>query len=380
MKKLLIISTIPTHPTDQGNRKCILTYSEMLLGLGYDIRFLLIVDNYTSQEEIYLNTNYWGNKLILYKRKKIDKIWIIWANKIYFKLFKNMPLDYLYPSGFTHFLKTLQKKEKFDIVLSNYILLSKSFSAFSLGVKKLLYTHDSFSERYSKTGNKGYSVTKIAESRALNRADVILSIQDEERIFFNTLTNKKVITCFTYFPLTISNNLENKVLLFIASDNIHNQKGIRDFVTEYFPSIKSKVIDIKLLIGGSICSKIQDLNEIDGIELFGYVDDLLEFYDKGTIVVNPVSCGTGFKIKSFEALSFGKILISNPHNTIGIFDKVNSPIIEADTPNEFADKIAALFEKNTLEVYKKASIDYVNRFNINVKNKFIEAIEEDIIR
>lgn len=351
----------------------------MLLELGYNVKFLLIVDNNIGQEDIDLNTHFWGDKLILYKRKKIDKIRIIWANKFYFRLFMNMPLDYLYPSGLTQFLKTLQNEDKFDIVLSNYIFLSKSFSAFSSGVKKLLYTHDSFSERYSKTGNKGYSVTKIAESRALNRADIILSIQDEERVFFNSLTNKKVITCFTYFPLHISNNLENKVLLFIASDNIHNQKGIREFVTQYFPLIKRKVIDIKLLIGGSICSKIQDLNAIEDIEFFGYVDDLLEFYNKGNVVVNPVSCGTGFKIKSFEALSFGKILISNTHNTIGIYDKVNSPIIEADTPIEFADKIAALFEKNTIEVYKKASLDYVNRFNINVKNKFIEAIEEDII-
>lgn len=40
MKKVLIISDTPTHPTNTGNKMCILSYATLLQDMGYDVYFL----------------------------------------------------------------------------------------------------------------------------------------------------------------------------------------------------------------------------------------------------------------------------------------------------------------------------------------------------
>lgn len=377
MKKVLVISSIPTHPTNQGNKKCILTYMQMLSDLGYDTYLLLIIDEMTSAQELEETKSYWGDKLIIYQRKKIDKAILIWINRIHSKLFNNFPVDYLYPIGFSKFLKKIQLKNNFHAVIVNYIFLSKSFYSFPKNTKKLLYTHDSFTERGKKTGSNGFSVCEKEEAKALNRSDVILSIQEEESFFFQGLTNKQIVTCYTYFPLQKLENLQKDYLLFVASNNSHNEQGIRDFVTNALPEIRKKLPHITLLIGGSICSKISDLGNIDNLKLYGYIEDLTDFYKNGRVVINPVNTGTGFKIKSFEALSYGKALISHPHNTIGIYDKKNSPIIEAETPDEYANAISFLYLKNNIETRINESEMYLEKFNKYVSNCFVEAIERN---
>ena len=375
MKKILIISPIPTHPEIQGNRKSTLSYSEMLAKNGYEIKFLWITNITTEKEEREQTQFYWGKKLIQFNKGIFDRIYEAIHRRTYFKFKKNFPLDVYYPFLFNKFLKKLQKKEKFDTVIVNYVYLSKSFKKFK-NVNKILFTHDSFTEYNKKTGSKWFSITANDEAKALNRADIILSVQEEESTYFKTLTLKPVIACFTYFPQFKTIFLNNKILLFIAGSNAHNINGINKFVLEFFPKIREIIPDIQLIIGGNICDSVKDFEKFDGIKLYGNVNNLFDFYSLGDVVINPVFNGSGLKIKSFEALAYGKVLVSHSHNTIGIYNKVNSPILEFLNPEDCAFQIERIFNKeNEIMRLKEESINYMNNFNIHVLHQFIKAIE-----
>lgn len=375
MKNILIVSPIPTHPDFAGNRKCTISYSQILSELGFNVKYLWVSNSKTSEEEYIQTQNYWGNRLIQFRKSIFDRIYESLHRRLFFKITNNLLLDTYFPFRFNKFLSKVQKKEKFDIIIVNYAFLSKSFFCFK-NQKKILFTHDSFTECYKKTGLEWFSISAKGEAKALNRADVILSIQEDESTYFRTLTNKPVITCFTFFPQFETPFSGNQTILYLAGPNNNNIKGIERFINESFILLKNILPQIKIVIGGKICDKIIHLAHIEGVILLGNIDDLYKYYSIGDVVINPVFSGTGLKIKSFEALAYGKVLISHPHNTIGIFNRTESPILEAEKADEFVSHLVRIFNhKDEIIRLKKQSVKYMSDFNNHVTMKFKEAVE-----
>src|SRR5690606_27900015 len=102
-------------------------------------------------------------------------------------------------------------------------------------------------------------------------------------------------------------------------------------------------------------------------------------YSKGDVVINPTFNGTGLKIKTFEALSFGKVLIGHPHSKIGIFEEANAPLFLCTTPDEYIRTLEDLF--GSTEIIKKTklqSISYIKRLNQQMIDAFDAAITIEI--
>lgn len=75
------------------------------------------------------------------------------------------------------------------------------------------------------------------------------------------------------------------------------------------------------MVGGSICKMLSGLSDIDGVKVLGYIDSPANFYAQGDVAINPVYQGTGLKIKTFESISFDKVVMVHPHSMAGIFKK-----------------------------------------------------------
>lgn len=165
--------------------------------------------------------------------------------------------------------------------------------------------------------------------------------------------------------------------MFLAGKNPHNIEGITLFIEKIFRALIPVHPEIKLLIGGSICSVLNSNISADSIELYGETIDLKEFYSRGDVFINPTINGTGLKIKTFEAMSYGKVVISHPNNANGIYKKEQAPILLAQTTEEYLKYINLLFANSgkTMEL-KGESIKYINDLNVIVKSRFIEAIED----
>ena len=110
-------------------------------------------------------------------------------------------------------------------------------------------------------------------------------------------------------------------------------------------------------------------SDCENIRFVGQVDDLFE------LAVNPVFNGTGLKIKSFEAMSYGKVLIAHPHSVEGIYDSAKCPIKLATNSDEYIDSIIELI--NDIPKTKKlsnASLEYISELNGEVERVFLQVV------
>ena len=374
MKKILIISPGPLHPIINGSRTCTLSYCNMLKELNYDVYFLWINNYSPYKEDESISSAYWKEKQFIFYKSNLHRLIEFFSRSLNFGNNNYNKLDSLCPIGISKFIKEIKSKHHFDCVIINYIFLSKIFDLFPAS-KKILFTHDAFTNKFQKTGDNWFSVRPEEEMKALNRADEILAIQENEAVFFSYLTNKKIQTTFSYFPIVKTEIRNNQTLLILSGKNKYNVEGVSYFISVVFDKILVKFPDIKLIIGGAICSEIQKISNNKNITLYGIVDELLDFYKLGDICINPINNGTGLKIKSFEALSYGKPLICDSHNIIGIYKKETAPILIANSPEEYINQIEYLFLNNNLLEFKNKTIKYINELNQEVQKCFVQAIE-----
>jgi len=102
---------------------------------------------------------------------------------------------------------------------------------------------------------------------------------------------------------------------YIASSNPWNVNSFRALHTalEARPNLTER-FDFSL--AGPICGAVQKENRIFKIK--GMVNRVENFYQSVDIVVNPMLGGTGLKIKSIEALSYGRAFFSTVDGMVGI--------------------------------------------------------------
>jgi glycosyltransferase involved in cell wall biosynthesis len=77
----------------------------------------------------------------------------------------------------------------------------------------------------------------------------------------------------------------------------------------------------------------------------GEVKELESVYELADIVVNPLTVGTGLKIKMVEAMGFSKAVISTEVGAEGI-EGEGTAYLRAGTREEFADCLGRLLNDN----------------------------------
>lgn len=363
MSKILMISPILTHPTNRGNRARVLDLTVELQSKGNQIDFLYLHKG--KNESLVETIDFFGKEnFYIHKSKKrnykafispllyfLVKLKVISPEKAF-----NYSIDQLYDVSVLPLLKTLHKKNKYAAVIVEYALLSKYLDSFSNDVTKIIDTHDKLSERwkvyYSKgIRPRGYSVSKLDEKKGLERADVIIAIQSIEANYFKEICNKRVVTYGFKIP---HNSIDEKQLvlhniLYIAARNPLNEAAIDWFLECIYPLLLDHNKSFKITIGGSICSYLDEKEKLpNACKLLGYIEDIKEFYSLGSIVINPMLSGTGLKIKSIEAISYKKYLVTTPIGCEGLEDWKNQAFLVAEDIKSFAHKIILIYENSKI--------------------------------
>ena len=376
-KNILIISDTPTHPTIAGNRQAILSYCDLLDKSGFNVFFLYIKSPLRDREVVEEMKDYWKDNLFVF-RVSLFQFFLQCAILVIARvLTKNYcSLDIFCPWFVSRKVRKLVKQYDIESVIVNYIWLTKIFKQINIK-NRIIYTHDVFSYKYLKGNSRWFSYSPNVESIALQRCNKILAIQENEAIYFQYLSPlSKVYTVFSPFKFHSQTVLHNNFnLLFFSGDNTYNQNGIKKFVNDIFPFIKSKYPYIKVKIGGGICSHLKEYND-ESICLMGKYDDPADFYALGNIVINPVYEGTGLKIKTFEAISYGKVVLAHPHSFEGVYDPVNIPMYKCATVEDYLrclDEIICsghfLFE----DVQRKCSA-YIERMTNSILAQYKQAL------
>lgn len=380
--KILIVSKCPTHPTDAGNRWWILSQAEMFISLGHEVHFLYINEMPLRRDRTpYLvgmkKTNeYWGDRFHFFKVSKWMKFKMVLTQ--YFRLYCNRyhwKIDDEYPKGLEKVVNDLDSNLHFDICIINYYYLSRLFEKINIP-KKAIATHDVFAYKNLKIGMPTMCLTADAEAKAMQRCPHIFALQEQEADYFQILSpNSKVYNLYGKYEHHSQPIVGNHKILFFSGGNIFNQNGIKWFLNDIFPVVRQYVPDAELIIGGSICNILSSFDTIDGVKIFGSVDDPADFYKLADVAINPVYQGTGLKIKTFESISYDKVTMVHPHSLTGVFKKDSAPLFASDDPYEWAKYIKNIWSSSeiihSVKIQNKKYLDEMSKFILSEYNRFL---------
>ncbi|MGD9614362.1 MAG: glycosyltransferase [Alphaproteobacteria bacterium] len=321
---VLVVTPTPSHAPIRGNRKRILALSNRLREMGGKIYFV-----YFPRE--------WGMKInddeMRAMKSHWDEVFLVPPSGpvIGSTTEEHYRIDDWWDDNIGRTCNWLSWGVYFDIVIVNYAFFSKCFEYLNRNLLRVLDTHDVLAGRKEMLIANDLPVdffytTKQEEKIALERASVVLAIKPSEAAHFRALAATPVIELghFENFVAPISTGgISAGPITFgyLASENPINQENLRRFLSAFAPVLEANPSDVRFRIAGLISDYAASLAQtrLPNVEILGRIEHVEQFYSNlCDVVVSPFDFGTGLKIKTVEALSFGKPIIGTAHAFEGI--------------------------------------------------------------
>ncbi|WP_342646841.1 glycosyltransferase family 4 protein [Mucilaginibacter sp. CSA2-8R] len=405
MAKILIISPVATHPQDAGHKSRIYSIAENLRQHKHEVAILVVSE--INDAESAAMSNYWGNSLYQYIPYNFESFSFFQKASIKLKYFlfnslkkkqkaeydktyteeqnkHNHLIDDSYCFGLSVYLKQLQAKEAFDVVITEYVALSLALESFDHKVLKVLDTHDVFTDRYKMYLERNlpydwWSFFRGEEAKGLNRADIIFAIQNQEKQQLQQITQKPVKLLGHIVPAKkLPAHGFGKIIVFVGVNNSVNVQGINHFIKEILPHIKASHPDVRLLLAGNIVKAKDEVLHDTNVEFTGIYNESHEPYLLADIVINPVIIGTGLKIKTIEAISFGLPLISFQSGVDGLPESDAHPyFIKCNSDAEFVSSLLEVMsDAGRRKQLSENARRFISQYNEEAASDLLDAVNK----
>jgi glycosyltransferase involved in cell wall biosynthesis len=272
------------------------------------------------------------------------------ANRILGRRIKPLVIDYWqrYPYGLNIYLARLARKFQWKAVIVEFIWLHSAIDRLPRHILRVLDTHDIQHQRLKDFMSRGINfpleITRDQESRIFNYFDAVIAIQLQETDLIRRMCpNLPVLTvgtaCTDSHP-SPDTPIPGRIL-YIGGYNGANIDGLNHFLRTCWTQILKDCPHAHLHICGYIYRAF--LNEtFPNVEFVGHVSEVAPQYAYAELVINPVWIGTGLKIKTVEALTFGKPLVTTSKGTEGMHPDVAQACIIATEDKDFVNSVVHL--------------------------------------
>ena len=219
--------------------------------------------------------------------------------------------------------------------------------------------------------------SKVNEKLSFENSDKIITLNKRDtRLLLKEYKFKSNIEIPVTFPIKKIDReykpyslVKTFKLLFVGVGGfIPNMEGLNFFVKEVMP-----FIDAKLYIIGRGMENYREEYENDKVIVIGTVENLDYYYLDADAVVAPIFTGGGMKVKTAEALMYGKTIFGTTEAFEGYslnYDKIGGL---CNTPTEFVNKI-----NNYIENYNGIT---ENEYSINIfKKKYSYKASEELFK
>jgi hypothetical protein len=226
------------------------------------------------------------------------------------------------------------------ILQVEYIWMTRLFPLMRPDVLRVVDTVDVFSNIQQKVaifGVRDVAIHPRDEAHRLRRADLIIAIQEEERQVLRRLARGvPLVTAGVDFDVApdAGGEIDGRILC-VGSGNPRNGKGLRDFVQLAWPRIRQRVPHAELVVVGSVARALAG-RQSAGVTALGAADELTQLYRDAALVINPVVAGTGVKVKTLEALSHLRPVVTWPAGVDGLDPRLAARCVVAHDWYEFA--------------------------------------------
>ncbi|MGD1921468.1 MAG: glycosyltransferase family 4 protein [Pleurocapsa sp.] len=312
---ILWFSPTPSHPQNAGNRSRIYALAKYFQNQGHHLTFVYFAQEGVDSKAIAAMEAEWDDfHLITTNHKRAKSLGDIWG------------IDDWYDRHVTEEIGKLLRHQSFEVVFCEYIFQSKVLELFPPQCIKIIDTHDRFGGRADLLKRNGiapdffYTSTE-QEAIALNRADIVIAIQEEEATYYRSITTAKVavishVVFENSWQWSMTSSSDKLRIGYFGSGNSFNRKSINQFIAAFCQN-EQLIAKSELIFAGSICNHLQFPKEINKT-LMGKVDGITDFYSAIDIAINPMIAGTGLKIKTVEAFNFGMPIVSTVSGSDGL--------------------------------------------------------------
>ncbi len=356
---VLVLSPTPTFPLDHGNRKRIHTVCQDLKDRGARVHFVYYPlewsFSHVPDDAVRAMREQWDS----FHMAPVTRSLYAWAHG------EDHLIDEWWDPSIGHLLGFLFSRHSYDAFIVNYPFLSRGFEWSPAHTFKILDTHDKFSGRRQLLEANGiqkefFYTTEDQERIALDRADLVWAIKEEEAEFFRGLTRTPVVTLPHVEPRSQPERQRDPadddylVVGMIGARNNINRINAERFASEALPLFRRQLAPIKLRLAGGMCDDLQSLGSRAGIDLMGRLEDVADFYRAVDVVLVPMSFSTGLKIKAIEAFAVGLPIVAHRHAVEGI--PVEHPMHLCSSEREVAACCLAIaFDLDRLVELRQAS-------------------------
>lgn len=340
---VLVFSPTPTHPAIQGNRKRVFDMCRAIQSMGAKVTLLYYATEPLSAKDALEMTAAW------------DAFEVIFPHTLEHKhsLVRHPAIDDWFDDEIAAAISRLVSTKRFDLCVVNYVWYSNLLEVLPPTVVRLIDTHDVFggrAEKFSEIGlDPAWFHTSVAqESAGLDRADYVVAIQDEEARVLADRTSAHVVSVGSlspddFLPLRKKHPGEPLLVGYLGSANPFNVTSIISFAKA--ASNRSDALEkIEFRVAGPVCDALRPISH--PFRLCGIVDSVSEFYRNVDVAINPMLGGTGLKIKSLEAMRYGKPLVATADAMTGIFTDHSGHALSS--PGAVLDHLLELATCNSL--------------------------------
>ncbi len=207
----------------------------------------------------------------------------------------------------------------------------------------------------------------IVEIGLLNMYDAVITLSAIDR--YKLIKHGVKIPIFDSIAIVnmpkdiVCDKIDGKHLSFVgSSSHSPNLIGVTWFLENCWPSLQLKDHQYRLTVIGEWNKDIisEYTSKYVNIEFLGFVDNLAE-YIKGTIMIVPITVGSGIRMKILEACSIGIPFVTTSVGAEGLPVEDGKNCYIADDPNSFVDKLVKLqdvsvqnsFIENACEMVRK---------------------------
>nr|WP_308628944.1 glycosyltransferase [uncultured Eisenbergiella sp.] len=221
----------------------------------------------------------------------------------------------------------------------------------------------------------GYFAVSKCERIAVTKCDTLICISERDsRELYREYGRK----ADTVLPVTFENNFDSKKivqnnlkeLLFIGSNFGPNYDGILWFINH----VMTELSEFTLYIVGKNFENCKMELERKNVIVIGTVENLEEYYYRFPVVVIPVLYGSGMKVKTAEAMMYGRTVFATDEALEGYeIDNIEG-IYRCNSKSDFINNIQK-FYKNVIPSFQKEVYQlYLDKYSYEAGGRIMKKI------
>lgn len=197
------------------------------------------------------------------------------------------------------------------------------------------------------------------EGMACRRSQVVLAVSEHDKRALQEVAGESVP--IKVVPITIdtesskatwaARNPQSNHLLTIGTMSwLPNSEGVIWWLRKGYEKLNAIYPDLTYDIVGSRPPRTLQVlaRRYKGVNLHGYVADVIPFWTSATALVVPILSGGGVRVKILEAMAMGVPVISTTIGCEGLAVRNGEHLLVADTPEAFVGACVALLQDKEL--------------------------------